>query len=50
MMSIRLNTKRDRLSDIKCVRIGRKLEEIMIGVGSTLVSVSFFVWKVQWVW
>lgn len=51
-MSIRLSTKRDRLSDIKGVRIGRKIEQIMIGVGSTLVSVrdiSVFVWNVQWV-
>lgn len=39
MVSIRLNTKRDRLSDVKGVRIGRKLEQITIDVGSTLVSV-----------
>lgn len=49
MVSVRLNTKRNRLSDVKGVQIGRKLEQIMIGVGSALVSVSFFVWNVQWV-
>lgn len=36
MVSIRLNTKWDRLSDGKGVRTGRKLEQIMIGVESSL--------------